>query len=144
MTTDQTDLCQPMHTEGKPFAPLLLVQYRTLSCAQAKKALKNVLQRCVQLEALEPLLHEAPPNILKYVIAQFSKILPHNAKARKSFVTSGGLKKLQEIRAEPGSALAEYVHAINSCYPEEIVKYYSPGYAQQLLDRVSDYNPPNA
>jgi 3-methyladenine DNA glycosylase AlkD len=112
--------------------------------SKAKKALKNVLQRCVQLEALEPLLHEAPPNILKYVIAQFSKILPHNAKARKSFVTSGGLKKLQEIRAEPGSALAEYVHAINSCYPEEIVKYYSPGYAQQLLDRVSDYNPPNA
>ncbi len=101
-----------------------------------------MLQKCVQLEALEPLLHEAPANILKYVIAQFSKILPHNARARKNFVTSGGLKKVQEIRAEPGSALAEYIHAINSCYPEEIVKYYSPGYANALLDRVADYQPP--
>jgi hypothetical protein len=61
---------------------------------QSKKALKNILQRCVHLQALEPLLHDAPPNILKYVVGQFSKVLPHDAKARRLFVTSGGLKKV--------------------------------------------------
>ncbi|PAA51428.1 hypothetical protein BOX15_Mlig008678g2 [Macrostomum lignano] len=108
---------------------------------KSKKALKHILQKCVHLEALEPLLQEAPANILKHVVAQFSKVLPHNPKSRRLFVTSGGLKKIQEIRAEPGSALAEYINTINNCYPEEIVKYYSPGYSDSLLERVEHYLP---
>lgn len=90
---------------------------------QSKKALKNILQKCTHLPALEPLLHDAPPNILKHVVGQFAKVLPHDAKARRLFVTSGGLKKVQEIKAEPGSALHEYINTINNCYPEEIVRY---------------------
>ena len=62
---------------------------------KAKKALKNILQKCVYLPVLEPLLHEASPNILKHVVAQFSKVLPHDPKARRLFVTSGGLKKVR-------------------------------------------------
>lgn len=116
---------------------------------KSKKALKNILQKCVHLPALEPLLHDAPPNILKHVVAQFSKVLPHDSKARRLFVTSGGLKKvctrfpkmsscfikliyfafdylkkkkLQEIKTEEGSPLTEYINTINNCYPEEIVK----------------------
>ncbi|ESP01576.1 hypothetical protein LOTGIDRAFT_172613 [Lottia gigantea] len=108
---------------------------------QSKKALKNILQKCVHLPALEPLLHDAPPNVLKHVVGQFSKVLPHDTKARRLFVTSGGLKKIQEIKAEPGSALAEYINTINNVYPEEIVKYYSPGYSDALLDRVDQYQP---
>lgn len=50
------------------------------------------------------------------------KVLPHDSKARRLLVTSGGLKKVQEIKAEPGSAIQEYINAINSCYPEEIVR----------------------
>lgn len=30
---------------------------------------------------------------------------------------------MQEIKAEPGSALQEYIYAINACYPEEIVRF---------------------
>jgi len=75
------------------------------------------------------------------VVAQFSKVLPNNPKARRLFVTSGGLQKVQEIKAEPGSALAEYINTINNCYPEEIVKYYSPGYSDALLDRIEAYEP---
>lgn len=89
---------------------------------QSKKALKELLQKCIHLPALEPLLHDAPPNILKHVIGQFSKVLPHDSKARRLFVTSGGLKKVQEINAESGSQLAEYINTINNCFPEEIVK----------------------
>ena len=50
-------------------------------------------------------------------------MLPHDPKARRLFVTSGGLKKVQEIKAEPGSALMEYINVINGCYPEEIVRW---------------------
>ena len=64
---------------------------------KAKKALKNILQKCVYLPVLEPLLHEASPNILKHVVAQFSKVLPHDPKARRLFVTSGGLKKARDF-----------------------------------------------
>lgn len=92
---------------------------------QSKKALKELLQKCIHLPALEPLLHDAPPNILKHVIGQFSKVLPHDSKARRLFVTSGGLKKVQEINADPGSQLAEYINTINNCFPEEIVKLVS-------------------
>jgi len=61
---------------------------------KAKKALKNLLQKCVYLPVLEPLLHEAPPNILKHVVAQFSKVLPPDPKARRLFVTRCGFKKV--------------------------------------------------
>jgi hypothetical protein len=42
-------------------------------------------------------------------VHQFAKVLPNNAEARRAFVSSGGLKKVQEIQAEPGSKLKEYV-----------------------------------
>ena len=35
---------------------------------------KQVLQKCTYVEALEPLLHKAPPGVLKYVLGQFSKV----------------------------------------------------------------------
>ncbi|CAD1480126.1 unnamed protein product, partial [Heterotrigona itama] len=109
--------------------------------AKCNTALKQILQKCMYIEALEPLLHESPPNILKYVLGQFSKILPHDARARRLFVTSGGLKKVQEIQTEHGSTLSEYIQIINCCFPEEIVRYYSPGYPSSLLEAVEQYQP---
>lgn len=51
------------------------------------------------------------------------------------------MKKVQEIAAEPGSTLKEYITVVNSCFPEEIVRYFSPGYPDSLLDKVEEYNP---
>ncbi|XP_041041065.1 sperm-associated antigen 6 isoform X2 [Carcharodon carcharias] len=126
--------------------PKLLALYMQTGSSEdlqikAKKALKNILQKCTYLPALDPLLHDAPSNVLKHVVGQYSKVLPHDAKARRLFVTSGGLKKIQEIKAEPGSVMQEYINGINSCYPEEIVRYYSPGYSDALLERVENYQP---
>ncbi|XP_026218681.1 sperm-associated antigen 6 [Anabas testudineus] len=109
--------------------------------AKCKKALKSILQKCTYLPALEPLLYDAPSNILKHVVGQLSKVLPHDSKARRLFVTSGGLKKVQEIKVEPGSLLQEHISAINRCFPEEIVRYYSPGYSEVLLERLENYQP---
>ena len=55
------------------------------------------------------------------------QVLPHDSKARRLFVTSGGLKKVQEIKADPGSPLQEYINSINNCYPEEIVRCVANG-----------------
>ncbi|XP_004859935.1 sperm-associated antigen 6 isoform X7 [Heterocephalus glaber] len=90
--------------------------------SKCKKAIKGILPKCTYLPALEPFLYGAPPNILKHVLGQFSKVLPHDSKARRLFVTSGGLKKVQEIQADPGSLLQEYINSINNCYPEEVVR----------------------
>ncbi|CAL7941186.1 unnamed protein product [Xylocopa violacea] len=126
--------------------PKLLQLYNNPTSSEDLKAkcsttLKQVLQRCMCIEALEPLLHDSPPNILKYVLGQFSKILPYDSRARRLFVTSGGLKKVQEIYADPGSMLSEYIQIINCCFPEEIVRYYSPGYPSSLLEAVEQYQP---
>jgi hypothetical protein len=122
------------------FAKLLAVYLNDESSedlkTKSKRALKSVIAKCVMLDSLEPMLGDAPRNILKYIVHQFAKVLPNNADARRAFVSSGGLKKVQEIQAEPGSKLKEYVDMINVCYPEEIVRYYSPNYAQSLLDKL--------
>jgi 3-methyladenine DNA glycosylase AlkD len=109
---------------------------------KSKRALKAVIQKCTHLEALEPLLKGAPQNILKYAVHQFAKVLPNDMEARRNFVTSGGLKKVQELQAEQGSKLREYIDSINVCYPEEIVRYYSPNYSQSLLEKLDGYQIP--
>jgi hypothetical protein len=54
-------------------------------------------------------------------------------------VTAGGLQRVQELEAEPGSKLREHIDVINNCYPEEVVRYYSPGYSQQLLQKIEGF-----
>ncbi|XP_051466641.1 sperm-associated antigen 6 isoform X2 [Apus apus] len=58
--------------------PTLLAMYMDTRSSEdlqmkTKKALKNILKKCMYLPALEPLLHDAPPNIMKHIIGQFSK-----------------------------------------------------------------------
>lgn len=113
---------------------------------KTQRALKSVLEKTLQQEALEPLLKlSTPGNILKYVVGQFSKILPNDVNTRRSFVTSGGLARIQEIAASykesnalVGTKLGEAIRIINECYPEEIVRYFSPGYSATLLEKVID------
>eukprot|EP01007_Sphenomonas_quadrangularis_P001901 NODE_302_length_1653_cov_168.762469_g226_i0.p1 GENE.NODE_302_length_1653_cov_168.762469_g226_i0~~NODE_302_length_1653_cov_168.762469_g226_i0.p1 ORF type:complete len:417 (-),score=148.29 NODE_302_length_1653_cov_168.762469_g226_i0:374-1624(-) len=108
---------------------------------KAKNALKAVIQKCVHLPALQPLLHHAPPNILKHVCVQFAKVLPLDVAAKREFVASRGLAVLQKIKADPGSALAEAIQTINNCYPPEIVHYYSPDYADSFMEKIETYQP---
>jgi len=103
---------------------------------KSKRALKSVIQKCVHLPALEPLLHDAPETILAYVVNQFAKVLPHDVAARRSFVTSGGLQRVLELQPEPGAKMGDFVRSISECYPKEIIDYYSPNYSKQLLDTL--------
>ncbi|OON19756.1 Armadillo/beta-catenin-like repeat protein, partial [Opisthorchis viverrini] len=110
--------------------------------SKSKKALKQIIQKCVDLDAIEPLLTRAPGSILKYAVAQFAKVLPHDPNARRNFVSSGALKKIQELKPDDKETLAEYITAINNCFPEEVVRYYSPGYVETLIERVDQYRIP--
>lgn len=112
---------------------------------KSRRALKGIIDKCVHLPALEPLISpDSPPNILKYVVGQFAKVLPHDVAARREFVSSGGLQKVQRITSEAGSKLRESVDVINGCYPEEIVRYYSPDYAKTFQEKIEGYKVPNA
>jgi len=65
-------------------------------------------------------------------------VLPQNLEAKRTFVQSGGFQKIQEIQAEPGSKLREYIEEINSHYPRDVVNYYSPNYADNLLKKLEE------
>lgn len=53
---------------------------------KAKRALKSIITKCNHLQALQPLLDDAPIKVQKYVLKQFTQILPNDVEARKSFV----------------------------------------------------------
>ena len=59
----------------------------------------------------------------------------------RAFVLSGGLKKIQEIKAEQGTKLRQCIDEINSFYPQEIIQYYSPSYEATLMKKLDEYSP---
>jgi 3-methyladenine DNA glycosylase AlkD len=105
---------------------------------KCKRSLKSVIQKCTYLDALNPLLQEnAPENILKHVVKQYSKVLARDVEAKKKFVTTKGLARLQKIRTED-EEFQETIKLINTFYPEEVVRYYSPNYDRELLDKIEE------
>lgn len=137
---------------------------------KAKRALKTIVQKCLHLPALQPLLSKAPVNILTHVTAQYAKVLPGDRTARRAFVSDGGLEMLQRIaeHAPEGSELQlrrcyfscsifcvlfvlmiflsrfyrKNIQTINACYPDEIVRYYSPGFSKNFDKLIDDHVPP--
>lgn len=148
-TVGQLGRHSPIHAkhvaDAHAFSSLIKLETSSSSTPEVQqksaRALRAVLQKCVHLPALEALLPVATPDILQHVIKQFAKVLPNDTAARKLFVTSGGLQKVQEIKAEDGSELKESIDTVNAAFPPEVVKYYSPDYSQTLLDRLDGYTP---
>jgi HEAT repeat protein len=103
---------------------------------KTKRARKFIIDKCNEIDALQPLIDPAPPKVRKYVLEQIAKLLPKNPKSKLSFVKSGGLQSVQKIVVEPGSKEREFIDAINACYPEQAVRYYSPQYPQELLQEI--------
>jgi hypothetical protein len=104
---------------------------------KCRKALKAIGAKLTHLPALDTLLHRTlPESVMKMVLEQIGKVLANDPASRSSFVHSGGLAIVQQLGETPGSSLREAVEIINSSYPEEIVRYYSPNYSQQLLQKL--------
>jgi len=104
---------------------------------KTQTALKLVLQKCNHTPSLEPLLKDTPDKLLRYVVVQFSKVLPNNPAARKSFVQSGCLRIIQDLKAdEKRNKLQEPIASINACFNPEIILFYSPHYPRELLKKL--------
>ncbi|XP_031331908.1 sperm-associated antigen 6-like isoform X3 [Photinus pyralis] len=112
-TLGQIGKHSPEHAKAIGIAnafPLLLNFYLANTSSEdlkykCKTTLKQCLQKCIMLSALEPLLYVAPINILKYVLGQFSKLRgtenaypPHPIRAppTKFFVTFWRLDNVLE------------------------------------------------
>ena len=104
-----------------------------------KKALKDIILQCNYLPALYPLLQHAPEQILKYVCEQFAKMLAQNVEAKKQFIQSGSFQLIQTIEARPVTKLRDYIDQINEYFPPDVVEYYSPGYAEKLIDNLDKH-----
>lgn len=104
---------------------------------KARRSLKAVVSKLTHLPALDALVQrELPEAVMKSVLEQLGKVLANDASGRSSFVHSGGLARLQAMAEQTGTKLKEAVDVINSSYPEEIVRYYSPQYSTQLLEKL--------
>ena len=108
---------------------------------KAKKALKTILAQCTNLEALQPLIKEAPDDILVYVLQQFAKILPKDLQAKKNFLLTGGLKSIQQKALGADPKLKIHIDDINTRYPTEIVQYFSPDYPEALFKKMEEQSP---
>ncbi|ORX84539.1 ARM repeat-containing protein, partial [Anaeromyces robustus] len=61
------------------------------------------------------------------------------AASNKSKVNEEDNHYADEASSTNNSKLAEAIRTINSCYPEEIVHYYSPGYSTLLLEKINNF-----
>ncbi|CAE7512060.1 Spag6, partial [Symbiodinium sp. KB8] len=105
---------------------------------KAKRALKAVLAKCTDAHALAPLLRDANEKVQKYVLAQYAAILPHNVGARKAFMQTGLLQRVQDIKRTAGPKVQESIAKINACFPPEAVKFSDKEYASELLAKIDD------
>lgn len=108
---------------------------------KTERALQLIISKCTIIESLEPLIDKANENpscraILEVVLEQIAKLLPKNPKMRVPFVESGGFTAVQKVEEKGNQKIAEHKKKINSCYPEQAVKYYSPNYSQDLLKEI--------
>ena len=67
--------------------------------SKAKKAMNEIIKKCSNLTALEPLLHVASKEILKNVLGQFVTYLK-GKKELATFARNGGLQKVLVLRTK--------------------------------------------
>ncbi|KAL1459243.1 hypothetical protein WDU94_011248 [Cyamophila willieti] len=101
-------------------------------------ALNMLIPKCECWQELMQMFQEnESKEILPSLLCGLGKVLSCHPHARRSFVQSGCLTKLLEIKETPD--IAPYLKTIYSCFPEDILQYSSPGYMQNLIKLVDSY-----
>ncbi|XP_027841252.1 sperm-associated antigen 6-like [Aphis gossypii] len=105
-------------------------------------ALEQILKNCDDFNVLEKLLTPTiPTEIMMFILEKISKILPKNAQARRSFITNGYLKMIQNIKPDINSELFQVIRAVNCCFPEDIIQMVAGDFPETVMKTVDKYVP---
>lgn len=88
------------------------------------------VQEIAALYAVGPVSSMSAPAIIKP---------PGPGNPPQTSINTQQVSKDADKSAYVGAKLAESIRTINECYPEEIVRYYSPGYATTLLAKIDEF-----
>ncbi|XP_029341517.1 sperm-associated antigen 6-like [Acyrthosiphon pisum] len=105
-------------------------------------ALEQILKKCDDYNVLDKLLiPSTPTEIMIYILEKISIILPKNSQARRTFITNGHLKMIQNINPEVNSELFQVIKAINCCFPEDIIQMVAGDFPETVMKTVDKYVP---
>ena len=76
--------------------------------SKSKHSLNEIIKKCSNLHALEPLLHVASKEVLKTILTQFVTYLKGNQSELSNFARNGGLQKVLVIRAKMKENLIQF------------------------------------
>lgn len=103
-------------------------------------ALNLLIPKCENWRELERMFKDnVHQEMLPSILSGLAKVLACHGQARRSFIQTDCLKKLQEIKETPDIAI--HLKTIYACFPEEVLQYLSPDYVQNLLKRLDDFKP---
>ncbi|XP_050427537.1 sperm-associated antigen 6-like [Adelges cooleyi] len=75
------------------------------------------------------------------VVCIMTEILPTNAKARRSFILDGHLKRIQQYSPAPDTEMYKILQGINCCFPEDIVQRATGDFPESVMQTVDKYQP---
>ncbi|XP_025191306.1 sperm-associated antigen 6-like [Melanaphis sacchari] len=105
-------------------------------------ALEQILKNCDDFNVLEKLLTPSVPiEIMIFILEKISKILPKNLQARRSFITNGHLKMIQNIKPHVNPELFQVIKAVNCCFPEDIIQMVAGDFPETVMKTVDKYVP---
>jgi Armadillo/beta-catenin-like repeat/HEAT repeat len=130
-TSGAHSLPSPNATETPP--PISDIEDLRSKCLAA---LKVIVSKCTSTSALSILLRDNDTTLQKMALAQFAFFLPNDPLARKTFMATGLLQRIQELKLNADPKTSEAIFKINHAFPDEAVKFSDPAYAKQLLERL--------
>uniref|UniRef100_A0A8D9BTN9 Sperm-associated antigen 6 n=1 Tax=Cacopsylla melanoneura TaxID=428564 RepID=A0A8D9BTN9_9HEMI len=103
-------------------------------------ALQNTINKCLVFQDIDLLLYDSAPEILLPVLKQLSKIFNVDLKARKVFLSTGGLKRVQALIDPHHTELCKAICEVNAYFPEKALLYYSMDMADRFVKKVRSKN----
>lgn len=88
-------------------------------------AVKEVVKHCMLPPPLFILVSQCcPTEVAVAGLSRLHVLLANSVVGRREFVTTGTIMTLQRMEAAIGPTGTDYIYAINSLFPKDLVAYY--------------------